>query len=137
MGRLTDKVGNKARSVTGLLRSDHCGASTRTIWMKIYEAKIEENRKDDPASEPDKNPNTWLIVGKFGEDVPNWETARLEFRSSEVGAEIVEGNSSGPATFTLRTRGESPLRKGDAVQVIVRDEGNTGPSIVGGPTRTG
>jgi hypothetical protein len=89
--------------------------------MKIYEAKIEEYKKENPASEPDKDPNTWLIVGKFAEDVPNWETTRLEFRSSEIGAEIVEGSSSGPDAFTLRTRGESPLRKGDAVHVVVRD----------------
>jgi len=88
--------------------------------MKIYEAKIEESKKENPASEPDKDPNTWLIVGKFREDVPNWETAQLEFRSSEIGAEIVESSSSGPDTFTLRTHGESPLRKGDAVHVVVR-----------------
>ena len=91
--------------------------------MNIYEAKIEEYKKENPASEPDKDPNTWLIVGKFGEDVPDWETARLEFRSSEIGAEIVEGSGSGPDTFILRTRGESPLRKGDAVHVVVRDTG--------------
>jgi hypothetical protein len=89
--------------------------------MKIYEAKIEEYRKENPVSEPDKDPNTWLIVGKFREDVSNWETAQLEFRASEIGAEIVECSSSGPDTFTLRTYGESPLRKGDAVHVIVRD----------------
>ena len=91
--------------------------------MKIYEAKIEESKKENPASEPDKDPNTWLIVGKFREDVPNWENAQLEFRSSEIGAEIVESSSSGPDTFTLRTRGESPLGKGDPVHVIVRDAG--------------
>jgi len=33
----------------------------------------------------------------------------------------VERSSSGPDTFTLRTRGESPLRKGDAIHVVVRD----------------
>jgi hypothetical protein len=29
--------------------------------MKRVEAKIGENRKEDSASEPDKDPNTWLI----------------------------------------------------------------------------
>jgi hypothetical protein len=32
--------------------------------MKRVEAKIEENRKEDSASEPDKDPNTWLIEAK-------------------------------------------------------------------------
>lgn len=109
----------------------------RTICMKIYEAKIEENRKEDPASEPDEDQNTWLIVGKFVEDVPNWETAQLDFHSAEIGAEFIEGSSSGPKTFTVRTRGESLLRKGDVIHINVREENRTPQSIVGSPPETG
>jgi hypothetical protein len=105
--------------------------------MKIYEAKIEENKKEDPRSEPDKDRSTWLIVGKFVEDVPNWETAKLDFRSAEIGAEIVESSSSGPKTFTVRTRGESPLRKGDVIQVNVREDKSERQSIVTGPPKMG
>lgn len=96
-----------------------------TLNMKIVRAKIEENRKEDPSSEPDKDPNTWLIEGKFHEGIPYWETAHLDFRASEIEAEIVEGSVSGPTTFTLRTRGKSPLKKGDTIDVDVREENET------------
>jgi len=90
--------------------------------MRIYEAKIEENKKENPASEPDKDQNTWLIVGKFVEDVPNWETAQLDLRTAEIGAELVECSFSGPDTFTVRTHSQSPLRNGDLIHVNVRGE---------------
>ena len=54
--------------------------------MKIIEAKIVENRKEDPASEPDQDPNTWLIEAKLGVHVLDWETVRLDFRFSEIEA---------------------------------------------------
>jgi hypothetical protein len=93
-----------------------------TLYMKMVRAKIEENRKEEPSSEPDKDTNTWLIEGKFYEGIPYWETAHLGFQDSEIEAEIVEGSVSGPATFTLRTRGKSPLKKGDVIDVDVRNE---------------
>jgi hypothetical protein len=88
--------------------------------MRIYEAKIVENRKEDPASEPDKDRNTWLIVGKFVEDVPNWETAQLDLQPAEIGAEFIDCSCSGPKSFTVRTHGQSPLRKGDLIHASVR-----------------
>ena len=51
--------------------------------MKRVEAKIEENRKEDSASEPDKDPNTWLIEAKVDEDIFDWENVRLEFQIAE------------------------------------------------------
>jgi hypothetical protein len=48
--------------------------------MKIFEAKVEGNKKEDPASEPDEARNTWLIVGKVAEEVPNWDAAQLDFQ---------------------------------------------------------
>jgi hypothetical protein len=42
--------------------------------MRRVNAKIQENGKEDPASEPDKDPNTWLIEAKLDEDVIDWET---------------------------------------------------------------
>jgi len=90
--------------------------------MKRVDAKIEENRKEDPASEPDKDPNTWLIEAKLDEDVVNWETVRLDFRFDEIKAEIVESSMSEPDRFTLRTRGKSPLKKGDVIHVDIREQ---------------
>ena len=104
--------------------------------MRIYEARIEENRKEDPASEPDKDRNTWLTVGKFVEDVPNWETAQLDLRTAEIGAELVECSFSGPDTFTVRTHSQSPLRIGDLIHVSVRLEDRKGDTA-GIPSETG
>jgi hypothetical protein len=64
--------------------------------MKRVEAKIVENRKEDPASEPDQDPNTWLIEAKLDQDILDWESVRLDLRSSEIDAEIVESSMSGP-----------------------------------------
>jgi hypothetical protein len=67
--------------------------------MRGAEAKIVENRKEDPASEPDQNPNTWLIEAKLDEDILDWETVRLDFRFSEIDAEIVESSMSKAKPF--------------------------------------
>jgi hypothetical protein len=88
--------------------------------MKTVQAKIEENRKENPLSEPDRDPNTWLIEAKLDEDIIDWETVRLDFRFDELEAEIVESSMSEPNRFTLRTHGESPLKKGDVIHVDVR-----------------
>jgi hypothetical protein len=61
--------------------------------MKRVEAKILENEPEDPRTEPDQEPNTWLIQGKLSEDVLDWENVRL---------------------------GKSPLKKGDLVHVDIR-----------------
>jgi hypothetical protein len=79
--------------------------------MKRVEAKVIENRKEDPASEPDQGPNTWLIEAKLDEDILDWETVRLNFRFSEINAEIVESSRSKPNRFTVRTRGKSPCKR--------------------------
>ena len=47
--------------------------------MKRAEAKIVDNKKEDPASEPDQDPNTWLIEAKLDQDILDWETVRLDF----------------------------------------------------------
>ena len=67
--------------------------------MRGAEAKIVENRKEDPASEPDQNPNTWLIEAKLDEDILDWESVRLDFRFSEIDAEIVESSMSKAKPF--------------------------------------
>jgi hypothetical protein len=87
--------------------------------MERVEAKVEENIKEDPMSEPDKDPNTWLIEAKLDQDISDWEAARLDFQSAEIEAEIVESSMSGPITLTVRTRGKSPLNKGDVIHVDV------------------
>lgn len=90
--------------------------------MKRVQAKIEENRKEDPTSEVDQDPNTWLIEARLEEDIPNWENARLQFEPPGVEAEIVELSLSEPNRFTVRTEGESPLKRGDIIQVQVWEQ---------------
>jgi len=89
--------------------------------MKRVQAKVEENRKEDPESEPDKDPNTWLIEAKLEENIPDWENVRLDFRS-EIEAEILETSMSEPNLFTVRTRGRSSLKKGDVIHVDIREQ---------------
>jgi hypothetical protein len=88
--------------------------------MKRVEAKILENEPEDPGTEPDQEPNTWLIQGKLSEDVLDWENVRLDFVSSEIEAEIIESSLSDLDRFTIRTSGKSPLKKGDPVHVDIR-----------------
>jgi hypothetical protein len=90
--------------------------------MKRVQAKIERNAKEDPASEPDKDPNTWLIEATLDEDVLRWETIQLDFQSAEIEAEIVESSMSEPDRFTIRTSGKSPLKKGDVIHVNIREQ---------------
>jgi hypothetical protein len=90
--------------------------------MKRIRGKILENFKEDPASEPDQASNTWLLDGKLDEDIIDWETVQPVFQESELGTEIVEATLSGPNTFTIRTRGESRLKKHDILYVDVRSE---------------
>jgi len=80
--------------------------------MKRVEAKILENEPEDPGTEPDREPNTWLIQGKLSEDVLDWENVRLDFQSSEIEAEIIESSLSDPSRLTIQTSGRSPLKKG-------------------------
>jgi hypothetical protein len=87
--------------------------------MKRAQAKVEENFKEDPQSEPDRDPNTWLIEAKLDEDILDWETVRLDFRFPEIEAEIVESSMSEPNRFTVRTRGKSPLERGDVIHVQI------------------
>jgi hypothetical protein len=90
--------------------------------MKRVEAKIVANVKESPASEPDEDPNTWLIEAKLDQDVFEWESARLDFRGSEIKAEIVETAMSEPTRCTVRTHGESPLKPGDHIHVDIREQ---------------
>jgi hypothetical protein len=90
--------------------------------MKRVEGKIEENRREDPQSEPDKAPNTWLIEGKLNEDIIDWETVRLDFRLGEIDAEILESSMAQADRFTVRTNGKSPLKKGDVIHLDVREQ---------------
>jgi hypothetical protein len=90
--------------------------------MKRAEAKIVANVKESPASEPDEDPDTWLIEAKLDEDIFEWENVRLDFRGSEIKAEIVETAMTEPTRCTVRTRGQSPLKKGDHIHVDIREQ---------------
>jgi hypothetical protein len=90
--------------------------------MKRVEAKIVGNAKENPASEPDQAPDTWLIEAKLDEDVFGWENVRLDLRGSEIKAEIVETTMTEPSRCTVRTRGQSPLKQGDHIHVDIREQ---------------
>jgi hypothetical protein len=90
--------------------------------MKRLQARVEENFKEDPKSEPDRDPGTWLIEAKLDEEIVDWETVRLDFHIPEIQAEIIESSMSEPNRFTLRTRGKSPLKKGDVINVEIREQ---------------
>jgi hypothetical protein len=89
--------------------------------MKVLEAKVVENRKEAPESEPDQRTDTWLIEGKLAQDVLGWENLRVDVQTSEIGAEIIETSMASAREFTVRTRGQSRLKKGDALHVAVRE----------------
>src|SRR6266478_4418998 len=91
--------------------------------MRRAEAKIVENRKEDPASEPDQDPNTWLIEAKLDENILDWESVRLDFRFSEIDAEILESSMSEANRFTVRTRGKSPLQKDITGKTVLQRSG--------------
>jgi len=90
--------------------------------MKRVEAKIEENRKEDPRSEPDAAPNTWIIEAKLDQDLIDWEKVRLDLRFSEIDAEILESSISEANRFTVRTSGRSPLKKGDVIHLNIWEQ---------------
>jgi hypothetical protein len=91
-----------------------------TEAMKIIRATIVGNSKEDPASEPDHDPNTWLLEAKLEVWIPDWEIVHLDFRSSEIKADVVESSMSKPNHLTIRTRGKSPLQKSDSIHVDLR-----------------
>jgi hypothetical protein len=93
--------------------------------MKRIRGKIEENMKEDPASEPDQATDTWLLDGKLDEDIVGWESVRPVFHENEIGSEIVEASLSGPSNFSIRTRGKSRLEKGDVIYVDIRAANET------------
>jgi hypothetical protein len=93
--------------------------------MKRVEAKILENRKEDPGSEPDQDPATWLIEAKLDQDILDWESVQVDLRTSEIEAEIVESSMSGPDHLTIRTRGQSPLQKHDVIHLDIRNPNET------------
>ena len=86
--------------------------------MKRVEAKIVGNVKENPTSEPDEDPNTWLIEAKLEEDVFEWENVQLDFRGSEIKAEIIETAMTEPTRCTVRTRGQSPLKSPTHVRLL-------------------
>jgi hypothetical protein len=79
--------------------------------MKIFEAKVEGNKKEDPASEPDEARNTWLIVGKVAEEVPNWDAAQLDFRSATRQIRINYAITGREGANYLPTRNESQRKQ--------------------------
>jgi hypothetical protein len=90
--------------------------------MKILEAKVVDKLSEDPQSEPDRRTDTWIIEAKLEADLLGWEDLRVDVRASEIGAEIIEASMTDPKRFTVRTRHEPTLNKGDAFQVALREQ---------------
>jgi hypothetical protein len=99
--------------------------------MKRVEAKINSNTKENPATELDHDPNTWLIEGKLDEDIIGWEKARLDVAVSEINTEIIETSMSEPRCFTIRTRGKSAVREGKTIHLNVRKQDEAGGISIG------
>jgi hypothetical protein len=92
-----------------------------TPCMKVLQAKVVENRKEDPGTEPDHRSDTWLIEAKLEQNVFGWQSTRIDLQASEVGAEIIETSMADAKQFTVRTRGKPSVDKGDRLHVAVRD----------------
>lgn len=90
--------------------------------MKILEANVVAQRKEDPGSEPDHRTDTWISEAKLETDLLGWEGSRIDIRASDIGAEIIETSMADAKRFTIRTHGEPKLKQGDAFQVVVREE---------------
>jgi hypothetical protein len=90
--------------------------------MKVLEAKVVDNRKEDPGSEPDHRTDTWIIEAKLETDLLDWAGSRIDVRPSEIGAEIIEATLTDAKRFVVRTRHEPKLKKGDAFQAAIREE---------------
>ncbi len=89
--------------------------------MKRIEAKVLDNREEDPGSEPDNLTNSWLIEGKLDEHVLDWESAQV--RPTGIQAEVLETNMTETNAFIVRTHGKSPLTRGDHIFVDVETRG--------------
>ena len=89
--------------------------------MKILNAKVVETRKEEPGTEPDLRADTWLIEGKLEQDLMGWEGMKIDVRAPEIGAEIVETTMSDAKRFTIRTRGEPKVHKGNTFAVAARE----------------
>jgi hypothetical protein len=89
--------------------------------MKVLEAKVVDIRQEDPASEPDRLTDTWVIEAKLEERVLGWEEVRIDLQAAAVGAEIIETSMAGAREFTVRTRGKPQVEKGHVIHVAVRD----------------
>jgi hypothetical protein len=66
--------------------------------------------------------NSPTLIGLDGRTIggvlgrhPRLESVRLDFRFSEIDAEIVESSMLKPDRFTVRTRGKSPRQKDEAL----------------------
>jgi hypothetical protein len=91
-------------------------------YMKRVKAKVRGNFREDPLTEPDGERNTCIIEAKLNDYIPGWETDRVGFHFSPIAAEILESSMAEPNTLTIRTRGQSPLRRGDVITVEVRSK---------------
>ncbi|MBV8214211.1 MAG: hypothetical protein JOZ08_13430 [Verrucomicrobia bacterium] len=92
--------------------------------MKILQAKVVENRKEEAGTEPDQRKDTWLLEAKLESGLIGWENMRIDVRAYEIGAEIVEATMADAKRFTVRTNGEPKIHKGATFAVALREAQN-------------
>jgi hypothetical protein len=50
--------------------------------MRVLAAKVVNSRQEDPASEPDRRTDTWIIEAKLKEHVLGWEEGRIDLQAA-------------------------------------------------------
>ena len=87
--------------------------------MKTIQARVTRNIKEDPSTQ---ETGLWNVETALLEKLPDAEVS-LVTDPKEIGVEQFHGSKldSTRTIFTIRTRGRSPLKEGDTVNVGVRE----------------
>jgi hypothetical protein len=83
--------------------------------MKTIQARVTRNVKEDPST---PETNVWNVETVLLEKLPEGEVS-LVVEPKEIGVEQIPGSKldSTRTIFTIRTRGRSPLKEGDTIEV--------------------
>jgi hypothetical protein len=89
------------------------------IAMKSIQARVTRNIREDPSTQ---DTNVWSVETALLEKLPDAEVS-LVADPKEIGVEQIYGSKldSTRTIFTIRTRGQSPLKEGDTTKVGVRE----------------
>jgi hypothetical protein len=87
--------------------------------MKTIPARVTRNIKEDPSTQ---ETDIWNVEIIFFEKLPDEEVSLVP-DPKKIGVEQIPGSKldSTRTVYTIRTRGRSPLKEGDTIQVGVRE----------------